>query len=203
MLYDMSGYFLYPMYFMFGGVKKVTAFGNKGEKTHLVKKVDSEYRGQTIPATEYEVLSVILEFENQILATLHMNSNCVFHKSLFEIAGDNGVIDIGYPHEFDAPVSVTTFNMQKAEIPFRFGFSDPVYGVGVADLAWAVENNRSARVDKNIALHNLEVIHGIESSLESGEVYEMTTSVQRPEPLEEGYYGNGFWFPGEETALSI
>lgn len=202
-LYDMSGYFLMPLFFMFGSAKKVTAFGVKGEPTHVVKKVDSEHRGMIINATEYEVLSVILEYENQIMVTLHLNSNSVFHKSLFEIAGDNGVISIGYPHEFDAPVSLTTFNMQKVNVPFRFGFTDPVYGVGVADLAWSVENSRPARVDKNIALHHLEVINGIEKSLETGEVYEMTTSIQRPEPLEEGYYGNGFWFPGEETALAI
>ena len=202
-LYDMTGYFLMPMFFFFGSVKRLQAYGEKGEPVHEVKKVGSEHRGLKIQATEYEVITIILEFENDVMVTFHLNSNGVFQKTLFKVAGDYGVLDIGYPHEFDAPVSLTTFGMQKTDIPFRFGLTDPVYGVGLADLAWAVKNNRKARIDKKIALHDLEVITGIEKSIAFGEVYEMTTSIERPKPLEEGYFGNGFWTTGEETALAL
>ena len=202
-LYDMSGYFLLPMLFLLGPVRRVSAFGQKGDPEHIVKKVGSEHRGLRIHNTEYEVLSILLEFENDLMATLHLNSNSIFQKDLFQVAGEKGVLDVGYPHEFDAPVDLITYGMQKMRVPHRFGIDDVAFGVGVAELAWAVEAGRDARVSSEMALHDLEILHGVEESIRTGEVYEMTTTMERPVPLEEGYFGRGFWATGEETALSL
>ena len=51
-LYDMSGYFLLPMLFLLGPVRRVRTFGEKGEPVHVVKKVGSEHRGLVINNTE-------------------------------------------------------------------------------------------------------------------------------------------------------
>lgn len=75
-----------PMYFFFGGVKKLQAYGEKCDPIHEVKKVGSEYRGMKIQATEYEVLTVILEFEQGMMVTLELNSNVLLASSKIILA---------------------------------------------------------------------------------------------------------------------
>ena len=53
-----------------------------------------------------------------------------------------------------------------------------------------------------MSLHLLEIAFGIEESIRTGSIYAMTTSMERPAPLEEGFIGDGFWVAQEETVLA-
>lgn len=68
-------------------------------------------------------------------------------------------------------------------------WADSRRGIGVADIAWALKNNRPHRCAAEIGVHALEVIHGVMHSTATGEVYTMTTHPARPAALPAGFVG--------------
>lgn len=65
----------------------------------------------------------------------------------------------------------------------RFGLR----GIGVADMAYALRLNRPQRCSEDLALHGLEVLHGIDVSSARHIVYDLTTTTERPYPLCPGF----------------
>ena len=59
-------------------------------------------------------------------------------------------------------------------------------GLGVLDLAKAIETNTENRANGVLIMHITEAIEGLLQSSETGKFYHMTTSCMRPEPLRTG-----------------
>ena len=72
---------------------------------------------------------------------------------------------------------------QEVELPLLHGFYKSLRGVGLADMCYAILNNRRPRCHADIGLHALEIIEGIQISSQTGKIYEMTTRCERPAPL--------------------
>ncbi|MFT4006470.1 MAG: gfo/Idh/MocA family oxidoreductase, partial [Lacrimispora sp.] len=61
-------------------------------------------------------------------------------------------------------------------------------GLGVLDLAKAIEANSNNRANGSLIMHITEAMEGIKISSENGEFYKMKTTCERPEPLKPGGY---------------
>ena len=72
---------------------------------------------------------------------------------------------------------------QKVAASELHGFYDSLRGVGLADMCYAILNNRRPRCHADIGLHACEVIDAIQESARTGKIYEMTTRCERPAPL--------------------
>ena len=59
-------------------------------------------------------------------------------------------------------------------------------GLGVLDLANAIETDTENRANGSLILHITEAIEGMMISAETGEFYKMQTACERPEPLKPG-----------------
>ena len=59
-------------------------------------------------------------------------------------------------------------------------------GIGVMDLAAAIDSGRPNRAGGELATHVTEAIEGLIESAETGTFYRMTTTCERPEPLTPG-----------------
>ncbi|MBP3705234.1 MAG: gfo/Idh/MocA family oxidoreductase, partial [Clostridia bacterium] len=68
-------------------------------------------------------------------------------------------------------------------LPMTHPFRESSRGLGVADMAYAIRNNRRPRADCDLGYHTFEVIHGIWKSGDTGQVYEMTSRCERPAPI--------------------
>lgn len=90
---------------------------------------------------------------------------------------------------------------ERVTIPLSHGFNgedmlgDPTpfdwggnRGIGAAELAWSILQKRKPRASKELGLHTLEALTGIDEAADTGKVYEMTTSFERPRPLPQGYF---------------
>jgi predicted dehydrogenase len=60
-------------------------------------------------------------------------------------------------------------------------------GIGLVDMAYAILNKRPARASGDLALHGLELMHGVLKSAKSHVFHTMTTSFARPEALPIGF----------------
>ena len=68
----------------------------------------------------------------------------------------------------------------SVELPLLHGFYESMRGVGLADMCYALRNGRRPRCHADIGYHAIEVIHGIQESCRTGEIYEMVSRCERP-----------------------
>ncbi len=201
-LYDMGGYYLTAVCSILGSVKRVSAFGTRTEESHKVTRIDSPFFEKEIALEEENVITAILEFENKALITLHLNSGTIINESYhLELYGDKGILRMGDPNTFCGEVVLEKAQNKPVTLPFTHGFQKQSRGLGAAEMAWSILAERPHRASMEMALHVLEIIHGIFSSVKSGEIYQMETGFELPEPLPEGFIGEGFWAAKEESAL--
>jgi predicted dehydrogenase len=62
-------------------------------------------------------------------------------------------------------------------------------GLGVADLAWAITNNRPHRCAAEIGLHHLEIVEGVGESYKKDIIYRLKSCPVQPAPLPAGFIG--------------
>lgn len=201
-LYDMGCYYLTALCSLLGAVKQITAFGSKTEETHHVKRVGSPYFGQEITLDECNVITALLSFKNGALITLHLNSATILNESFhLELYGESGILRMGDPNTFGGKVMLEKTGNASVELPFTHGFLGQSRGLGAAEMAWSIAAERPHRVSMEMALHVSEIVSGILKSIDTGTIYVTQTDFERPSPLPEGFIGQGFWEPEEESAL--
>ena len=61
-------------------------------------------------------------------------------------------------------------------------------GIGVLDLAHAIETGEKNRADGELILHVTEILQGIRESADTGTFYQMKTTCERPSALNPGGY---------------
>jgi hypothetical protein len=69
------------------------------------------------------------------------------------------------------------------EIPHTHGYADNMRGLGVADLACAVQTGRACRCSGETAYHVLDVMHALGESSESGRHIDVQSTCIQPAPL--------------------
>jgi len=72
------------------------------------------------------------------------------------------------------------------EIPLTFGYPENSRGLGLADMAKAINTGRKARAGIDLTYHVLEVMTGIISSAESEGLVPILSEPERPAPMKTG-----------------
>lgn len=202
-LFDMGPYYLSAIVALLGPIACVTAFDTTGNSTRQV------YVGPNA-GTEIETevpthYSGILRLKSGVVVSFNMSFD--IYKSnlpMFEICGDGGTLtypdpnfgggtpkvyrkeqytDVIYQDTVESRARKETFY----ELPELFPrVKDYSRGLGVLDLAKAIETNARNRANGELIKHITEAIEGILKAAETGEVYHMTTVCEQPEPLSPG-----------------
>jgi predicted dehydrogenase len=149
-----------------------------------------------------------MEFSSGAIGTL-IASFDVWDSELprMEIYGTKGTIcirdidPVDGPNLFGGPVLLRTAAQYRwkdlprpqpqpdwIEVPMEHPFAETSHrvnsrGIGLVDMAYAIVQRRAARASGEMALHSLELMHGLLSSATSGEFYSLHSSCNRPQPL--------------------
>ena len=129
-----------------------------------------------------------LEFESGAIATLVVSFD-VWKSRLprIDLFGSLGSIGVPDPNTFWGPVQLFRPGAEDwAEVPLSHGYSENSRGVGLLDMVRAAQTGRPHRANGTMALHVLEVMHGLLESGDTGAFYRMTTSCERPAILPVG-----------------
>jgi predicted dehydrogenase len=201
--YDMGGYYIHAMVAVLGAIKRVTGFTRAHESKKYSHPMHPKY-GQPLNLAYPTILQGSLEFENGVDGSLTVCSESFFPEvPRIEIYGTEGTLICPDPNTYGGPVMLRrNGNPEFYEIPITHGYvtvtkgwdrekpwADSRRGIGVADIAWALKNDRPHRCAAEIGVHPLEVIHGVMHSTATGEVYTMTTHPARPAALPAGFVG--------------
>ncbi len=180
-MFDMGPYYLTALVSLLGPVRRVTG---TTRRTFAQRTVTSDpMRGQIIDVEVPTHVTGLLDFSSGAVGTI-ITSFDVWSSTLplLEIYGTEGTLRLPDPNTFGGPVLVKRGREnQWSETPLLFPYAENSRGLGVADLAHALESGRPHRAAGTLANHVLDIMCAIHDSSNDGHHVDLTTSCQRPE----------------------
>lgn len=199
---DMGPYYLTALVSILGPIESICCYATKAVPKRQVQdhevavEVNTHYTG-------------ILKFRSGAIGNLNMSFD-VWDSDLpgIEIYGTQGKMTVPDPNKFNGEVSVikaarvaglinsktdildklgALYGPEKKELveavclPYDAG--DNMRGLGVAEMAAAIEAGRPHRATGELARHVLEALIAFDASSRTGAPYHMTTTCARPAPI--------------------
>ena len=202
-LYDMAPYYLSAIVALLGPIESIAAFGTRGiEKRRLYVGARA---GEEITPEVPTHYTAILRLCSGVVANLNVSFD-IYRSNLpmLEIYGDGGTLAYPDPNfgggaprvyrkeQYIDPLFRDTDEARALkerfrELPELFPrLKDYSRGIGVLDLAAAIDSGRPNRAGGELATHITEAIEGLIQSAETGAFYRMRTTCAIPEPIEPG-----------------
>lgn len=213
--YDVGIYYIQALLCILGPVEEVTGFAAPApvhRKQFLFNEDDPDE--WQIPGSNLVIGS--LKFQRGALGMLHFDGNTIGAEcSAFRIYGTSGILELGDPNRFGDPIRLLKPESEPCTLPLTHGYNgisvlpeatdfEKGYGnrgIGVAEMAWAIRGNRPNRLSKEMGLHALEVLCGLDMAAENGGVYRMTSTFTCP-PLTPGIYST-MWGGGARADAEL
>ena len=202
-LYDMAPYYLSAIVSLLGPIESLAAYGASGAPTrHLYVGARAGTNLASEVPTHY---TAILRLRSGVVCNLNVSFD-IYRSNLpmFEIYGDGGTLSYPDPNfgggapkvyrkeQYIDPIYRDTDEARARreafyELPELFPRPrDYSRGIGVLDLANAIETGTQPRANGELIVHITEAIEGLLFSAGSGAFYRMLTTCERPEPLKPG-----------------
>jgi predicted dehydrogenase len=180
-LMDMGPYYLSALINLLGPINRVAAIAKKSYEERLI--TSQPLNGTKIKVEMPTYVSGSLEFEQGTIATL-MISFDVWHHQLprIEIYGSEGSLSVPDPNGFGGIVKIRrSKDKEWQEVPLIYPSEGVGRGLGVSDMASALEAGRPHRASAEIAAHVLEAMESLHASSVKGTHISMKTRCERPE----------------------
>lgn len=189
-MFDMGPYYLTALIALMGGIRRVTGSTRITFPERTVKSAPKF--GSRIVVDVPTHVAGILDFQNGAVATLVTSFDVWAHQlPNIEIYGTEGSLRVPDPNTFGGPVFVKRQGAKEwSEIPLSHGYAVNSRGIGVADMAYAIQSGRAHRASGALAYHVLEAMHGFHHASDAGRHYEMESRVERPAALPLGLAGD-------------
>jgi predicted dehydrogenase len=132
-------------------------------------------------------LSGPLNFTSGAIATITTSFDLWSHNQpIIEIFGSEGTLRVPDPNTFKGPVQIWRASDQEWK-PIPLTHSDQVgRGIGVADMAFSILNNRPHRASGALAYHVLDVMLAFDESSAAGKHITINSQPPRPDALPMG-----------------
>ena len=103
-----------------------------------------------------------------------------------EIYGTEGTLAVPDPNSLAGPVRLCKAGDKEfVDVPLTHGHTDGrnMWGIGVADMAYALRYGRPARASGELTYHVLDIMHAIHDASREGRHITLASTCQRPAPL--------------------
>ena len=181
-LLDMGPYYITCLVSMLGPVKNV--MGN-AKISFAERTITSEPKnGEIIKVETPTHILGILEFESGVIANMTMSfDTCHSTLPMVEVYGSEGTISVPDPNTFGGNAVVTKMGEESKEVEPVFGYTENSRGLGVSDMATAIQEGRPARAGIELTSHVLEIMNSVLESAKTGQRIELKTTCARPKLL--------------------
>ena len=188
-LYDYAVYYVTALVSLLGPVKKVGSIISAPYPTHRGIIPGREDFGQTFSTPNESQVSAILQMENGVTGTMHIDADTVSaDEAYFTIYGTDGMLKLTDPNQFGGDVLFYRtvrdgWEPLKAQVlPPVSDLSDNCRGIGPQEMAEAIREGVPNRAGKEMAYHVLEVLTGILAG-KNGGFTEIKSRCSRPEAM--------------------
>lgn len=183
-MFDMGPYYLTALVSLLGPIQSIAGMTKSAYAERTI--MSEPKKGQIIQVNTPTHVTGLVQFEQGTIATMIMSFDIFGGSQLpnIELYGTEGTLKVPNPNLFGGEVAFR----RKGEEDWQQVGIDHQYiennrGIGVADLAFAIRNNRLHRASGEMAYHILEAMHGFHDAGASGHAYVMQSSCERPEPV--------------------
>ena len=179
-LLDMAPYYLTSLVTLLGPVVRVSGVATRSGRERTI--ATGPAAGTVIPVDIDTHVSAILEHASGVTSTVTVSFEVWASRApLFELYGTAGTIAVPDPNRFSDPVEVWTPDAgQWRTLPVSAGYADAGRGVGLADMARAIETNRPHRASGELAFHVLEIMDAVARAGLEHRVIELASTARRP-----------------------
>jgi len=180
---DVGPYYITALINLLGPVKRVCGSARISSET---RTITNQYQyGEIIDVEIPTHIAGILDFKNGTIATIITSFDVYSHSLPFiEIYGTEGTLQVPDPNTFGGPVLVKRFREEKwSEIPLLKKYSDNSRGLGIVEMARAIEEDLPHRASFELTYHVLDIMHGIHDASASGRYHKLKSRCKRPEAL--------------------
>lgn len=189
--FDYGVYYLTALVSLLGPVEKVAAITRNPYPLRENFVPGSPDYGQLMNYDNESQVSATLQLESGITGTFHLNGDSNLQDETgFMILGTKGILKLSNPNEFGGeiqfiPNSYDHGNIKAVQILENvFDYADNSRGIGPAEMAQAIRQGKRARTDKALGYHVMDVICCIMESSEKESFVKVTSTCERPEPME-------------------
>ena len=184
-LFDMGVYYLTALVVLLGPVGSVLA---RHKATFSQRTASSEgAAGLVIDVKVPTHLAGILEFRSGVIATTTFSFDTMGGANLprIEIYGTEGTLSVPDPNGFDGPVSLKRIEDSEWQPQAHTHKYISGRGLGLADFAHAIRENRHPRADAPLPFHVLDIMQAFHESGDAGNAVDLDSTCERPEPMPE------------------
>ena len=159
-LFDMGPYYLTALVNIMGPVERVSGMARA---SFAERTITSQPRaGEKVEVNTPTHIAGQLAFGSGAIATLITSFDIWGSKlPLLEIHGTLGSLSLPDPNTFGGPVQLKRAGGEWEDVPVTRPYSENSRGLGVAELARAVQEDRPHRASGEVAFHVLEVMHAV------------------------------------------
>lgn len=177
---DMGPYYLTALINLMGSIDRVAGIARV---TFPMRTITSEpKRGVGIDVETPTHITGSVQFSTGAIGVI-VQSFDVWHGNVAPIIlhGTEGSMLVGDPNSFGDRVQIRgKSDSDWHEVPLTHGFALNSRGVGVLDMAHAIQEGRPHRASGELALHVLETMHAFLASSEQSQYVKLTHKVERP-----------------------
>jgi predicted dehydrogenase len=181
-LLDMGPYYLTAMVNLLGPVARVSG----SARISFAERVSPgpNRTGERFPVEVPTHVAGVLDFASGPVATMITSFDVYSHNlPRIEIYGSEGSLSVPDPNIFGGPVRVRRAGAEAwSEIPLTHS-SEVGRGIGVADMAYALQCGRPHRASGALTYHVLDVMHSIVDASAAGKHVYLESTCDRPAPL--------------------
>ncbi|MWV48673.1 gfo/Idh/MocA family oxidoreductase [Rathayibacter sp. VKM Ac-2803] len=178
-LLDMGPYYLTALVHFFGPVVRVTGLATRSARPRMIET--GPRAGTPLPVAVDTHISALLEHASGVTSTVTVSFEVWRSRApQFEVYGTEGTIAVPDPNRFSDPVEVAVRDGEWRSVPDSAGVVDTGRGVGLADLADAIEEDRPHRASGRLGLHVLEIMDAVLRSSADRAVVAIASTAERP-----------------------
>jgi predicted dehydrogenase len=167
--FDRGPYYLHAVINLLGPVQRVTG---SAQKFWEEVKTPTHFTG-------------VLDFANGAVGSLILTSD--FHGTGLphvEIYGKEGSLRCIDPNNFGGQIYLRKPDKRDlTPVECQFGYNHNSRGVGVADMAVAIRNNRPHRASGEMGYHVVDIVNALHDASREGRHIELESTCQQPAPL--------------------
>lgn len=182
-LFDMGPYYVTAATNLLGRVKKVYGYATISYPERLI--TSEPLNGTKIKVNTPTHIEALLHFESGVNASILTSFDLYkANQPMIEIYGTKGTLTVPNPNNFSGDITFWDSERKETSYPMAFDYTENSRGLGLADMAKAIETGRRGRTTYRQTLHTLEIMDGILKSAQSGAPVDITSDYEREAPMD-------------------
>lgn len=180
---DMGPYYLTALVNLMGGIKRVAGISRITFPTRTI--TSQPKNGNVIEVETPTHITGSVEFASGAIGMVVQTFD-VWHGNVAPLIvhGAEGSLLVGDPNQFGDEVKIRAKgDSEWQSVGLTHGFAENSRGLGVLDIAHALETGRDHRASGDLALHVLEAMHAFSESSDSGQHRFLETAIDRPSAM--------------------